>query len=191
MNIIMSYIDYNMASLSEREVFSCTKTQTAEIYSRLSAKEEILGAVLIATCNRTELYFSLKEGTELNPFSALCQCIGVSYDDYSHMSKTLEEMKLSCTVQSSFRCGISDLGRRPDCDTGGRRAEAAQKVKATDAVLNVMFRQGVAAGKKVKTLVDFKVDDNSTASRAVKLIRTNPAAEKGSGNRKRYDRKTW
>ena len=90
LNIIMSYIDYNMASLSEREVFSCTKTQTAEIYSRLSAQEEILGAVLIATCNRTELYFSLKEGTELNPFSALCQCIGVSYDDYSHMSKTLE-----------------------------------------------------------------------------------------------------
>ena len=179
LNIIMSYIDYNMASLSEREVFSCTKTQTAEIYDRLSAREEILGAVLIATCNRTELYLSLKEGAELNPFFALCECIGVSYDDYSHMNKTLEgdEAFLHlCKVASGAESQI--WGDDQIVTQVDDALKAAQKVKATDAVLNVMFRQGVAAGKKVKTLVDFKVDDNSTASRAVKLIRTNPALKK-------------
>ena len=78
----MSYIDYNMAGLSEREIFSCTKTQTTEIYGRLKEKPEILGCVLIATCNRTELYLSLKEGTKVNPFK-LCEAIDINYTDYA------------------------------------------------------------------------------------------------------------
>lgn len=85
----MSYIDYNMAGLSEREIFSCTKTQTTEIYGRLKEKPEILGCVLIATCNRTELYLSLKEGTKVNPFKQLCEAIDINYTDYAFMNKTL------------------------------------------------------------------------------------------------------
>ncbi|MGN0658063.1 MAG: hypothetical protein ACI4LA_00520, partial [Emergencia sp.] len=42
-----------MAGLEERETFSCTQTQTENIYDMLRDREGILGCVLIATCNRT------------------------------------------------------------------------------------------------------------------------------------------
>lgn len=179
MNIVMSYIDYNMAGLSEREVFSCTKTQTEEIYEKLKAKPEILGAVLIATCNRTELYLSLKEGSRCNPFKALCQAIDIEYDDYAFMNKTLqgdEAMIHLCKVAAGAESQIWGDGQiisQVDAAIKG-----AQKAKATDAILNVLFRLGATAGKKVKTLVDFKVSDNSTASRAVNIIKKYPDVKK-------------
>ncbi len=179
MNIIMSYIDYNMAGLGEREVFSCTKTQTTAIYDKLKAKKEVLGAVLIATCNRTELYLSLKEGAFLNPFRELCEAIGVEYNNYTHMYKTLTGDKAIvhlCKVAAGAESQI--WGDDQIVTQVDDALKTAQKAEATDTILNVVFRNGVSAGKKVKTLIDFKVDDNSTASRAVKLLRTNPALKK-------------
>ena len=176
MNLIMSYIDYNMASLGEREIFSCTKTQTGQIYDMLKEREEILGAVLIATCNRTELYLSLSEEAELNPFEELCSAIDVNYADYVHMNRTLtgdDAISHLCKVAAGAESQI--WGDDQIVTQVDDALKAAQAAKATDTILNVVFRTGVSAGKKVKTLIDFKVDDNSTASRAVKLIRTNPA----------------
>ncbi len=175
MNIVMSYIDYNMAGLSEREVFSCTKTETAGIYAALSARPEVLGSVLIATCNRTELYLSLQEGARLNPFKALCEAIDVNYNDYAFMNRTLAGdaavmhlCKVAAGAESQI-WGDGQITRQVDDAVKG-----AQKAKASDAVLNVLFRIGVTAGKKIKTLVDFKVHDNSTASRAVAVIKKHP-----------------
>lgn len=175
MNIVMSYIDYNMAGLSEREAFSCTKTQTEEIYMMLKAKPEILGSVLIATCNRTELYLSLRPGVKVNPFKTLCEAIELNYNDYAFMNKTLtgnEAVTHLCKVAAGAESqiwGDGQITRQVDDAIKG-----AQKVKASDAVLNVLFRIGVTAGKKIKTLVDFKVHDNSTASRAVAILKEYP-----------------
>lgn len=172
MNIVMSYIDYNMAGLSEREVFSCTKTQTQEIYDKLKAKPEILGCVLIATCNRTELYLSLKEGVRLNPFRQLCEAVSINYTDYAFMNKTLagnDAVIHLCKVAAGAESqiwGDGQIARQVDDAIKG-----AQKAKASDAILNVLFRIGVTAGKRIKTVVDFKVNDNSTASRAVAIIK--------------------
>ncbi len=179
MNIVMSYIDYSMASLSEREVFSCTKTRTEAIYEQLKDTAGILGSVLIATCNRTELYLSLEEGADINPFQALCRVIGVDYGTYAHMNKTLaadDAILHLCKVASGAESQI--WGDDQIVTQVDDSLKAAQAAKATDTILNVVFRTGVSAGKKVKTLIDFKVDDNSTAARAVRLIRQNPDLKK-------------
>lgn len=174
----MSYIDYNMADLSQREVFSCTKTQTTEIYDKLKAKPEILGSVLIATCNRTELYLSLREGARINPFEQLCEAIDIKYAEYAFMNQTLTGndavvhlCKVAAGVESQI-WGDGQITRQVDDAIKG-----AQKVRASDAILNVLFRISVTAGKKVKTLVDFKVNDNSTAARAVSIIKKHAGAE--------------
>lgn len=175
MNMMMSYIDYNMAGLADREVFSCTKTQTTDIYDKLKANENILGAVLIATCNRTELYISAKKGADINPFKELCLAIGADYKRYEFMNRTLkgdEAILHLCRVAAGAESQI--WGDDQIITQVDDAVKEAQKKKASDPILNQVFRISVSAGKKVKTLVDFKVDDNSTASRAVKLIKTNP-----------------
>lgn len=179
MNIVMSYIDYSMAGLAEREVFSCTKTQTEAIYQKLKKTDGVSGSVLIATCNRTELYLSLKDGTDLNPFALLCTCLSLDYSKYSYMNRTLygeDAMDHLCKVAAGAMSQI--WGDDQIVTQVDDAVKAAQKAKASDAVLNTMFRIGVSAGKKVKTLVDFKVSDNSTAARAASVIKGCPSVHR-------------
>lgn len=179
MNIVMSYIDYSMAGIAERELFSCTKAQTESIYQKLKATDGVLGSVLIATCNRTELYLSLEDQARLNPFDLLCVCLGLDYSRYEHMNKTLtgdDAMEHLCKVASGAMSQI--WGDDQIVTQVDDAVKAAQKAKASDAILNTMFRIGVSAGKKVKTLVDFKVDDNSTAARAASVIKGCPSVHR-------------
>ncbi len=175
MNIVMSYIDYNMAALEEREIFSCNKTAVCEIYERLEKTEGIEGAVIIATCNRTELYLSLKDGEDMNPFLLLCQYLGVDYEKYKHINRTLrgdDAIVHLCKVAAGAESQI--WGDHQIISQVRDAIKEAGKVKASDAILNVVFRTAVSAGKKVKTLVDFKVNDNSTADRAVNILKNDP-----------------
>ena len=50
----------------------------------------------------------------------------------------------------------------------------AHKNKATDPVLNVMFRNAISAGKKVRTSVDLSARSDSTIDQAVKRILEDP-----------------
>ena len=55
MNIIATSIDHHRAELSEREIFACSDAQADRVYEMTKADPTIAGAVLINTCNRTEL----------------------------------------------------------------------------------------------------------------------------------------
>ncbi len=168
----MSYIDYSMADLTDREVFSFTKSEEREIYDFLCKDPDIMGAVIIATCNRTELYLSLRDGAEREPFRELCRAMGVSYEAYDHIHKTLrqtEAIRHLCKVASGAESQI--WGEDQIISQVRDAIKTAGELKSSDSILNVVFRTGVSAGKKVKTLVDFKTDDDSTASRAVSVLK--------------------
>lgn len=167
----MSYIDYNMATLEEREIFSCGKSAAENIYAYLSGVEGILGSVLIATCNRTELYLSLEDGAEVNPFEKLCEAMGYEYDKYKHINKTVSGEAAIVHLSRVAAGAESQIwGDYQIVTQVGDSIREARRLKASDTILNVVFRTGISAGKKVKTLVDFNVNDNSTASRAVRII---------------------
>ena len=61
MNIIIGGIDYSTANIDEREKFSFTNSKKADIYKKLDKLQYIKGAVILSTCNRMEVYFSLEE----------------------------------------------------------------------------------------------------------------------------------
>ena len=167
----MSYIDYNMASLEEREIFSCGKTAVENVYSYLSAADGILGSVLIATCNRTELYLSLEDGVDINPFEKLCEALGHDYDKYKHINRTIRGEDAIVHLSRVAAGAESQIwGDYQIVTQVGDAIRVARSLKASDTILNVVFRTGISAGKKVKTLVDFNVNDNSTASRAARII---------------------
>ena len=171
LNIVMSYIDYNMARLDEREVFSFRCVQTEEIYEKLKLNNQIRGAVLIATCNRTELYLSLENDAVIYPYEALCDAIGVEESKYSYMFRTLygdEAFVHLCKVSAGAESQL--WGDSQIITQVGNAVRSARKQKATDTFLNVMFRIAVSAGKKIKTNVNFSIHDDSTAQRAVDIV---------------------
>lgn len=179
MNIVMSYIDYNMAGLSDREKFSCTKTQINEIYVRLMENRDILGSVMIATCNRTELYLSMKDHVEADPFEQLCRAMGYEYRDYEYMHQTLngdDAVRHLCRVAAGSE---SQLWGDSQIITQVREAIVhARQVHASDTLLNVIFRTAVTAGKKIKTNVDFNIHDDSTAVRAAEKVAEDPSIKR-------------
>lgn len=174
MNVIMSFIDYSMASLDEREVFSLNTSALECVYEQISQHPQVLGTVIIATCNRTEIYLNLEDEADANPFRLLCQAIDVEYDSYKHIHSTLkmdDAIIHLCKVASGAESQI--WGDHQIISQVRDAIKKARELKKSDTILNVVFRTAIAAGKKVKTLIDFKVNDNSTAKRACNIIKSN------------------
>lgn len=173
MNIAMSSVDYNTADLENREKLSFTKSCMERIYDRIGEKNGVLGAVIISTCNRTEIYLSLEDGWELNPFELLCECADIDFEIYENMYVTKTDNDVIRHL-SELACGIkSQIWGEDQIITQVKDAAAfARSLNMTDSILEVMFRIAVSAGKKVKTLVDFKSDSNNSDKRAVNIIKS-------------------
>lgn len=81
MNIVMVSVDYKSAKIEGREKFSFTTNKVREAVRNIKATPLVRGAVLISTCNRTELYLSCEEECEINPVELLCREANVNHMD--------------------------------------------------------------------------------------------------------------
>ena len=179
MNIVMTYIDYNSASVSEREIFSCTQDKVEPIYEKIKNKKEINGAVLIATCNRTELYLSLDDDIDVDPCALLCDTMGLDEKKYRHLFRVLKNddaMRHASRLAAGTESQI--IGDTQIITQVREALWVAHKHKATDPVLNVMFRNAISAGKKVRSSVDLSVRDDSTIDQAVRRMMDEPGIRK-------------
>ena len=77
MKICMTGLDDVQAPIELREQLSFTKSAAAELDRRM-VELGCRGAVVLSTCNRTEVYLSLDEGQDLDPRALLCQAAGIS-----------------------------------------------------------------------------------------------------------------
>ena len=67
MHLCMSGLDYSVASIALREQLSFTKNGVLDMDCIIAANPQLLGVVLLSTCNRTELYLSCADGPDLDP----------------------------------------------------------------------------------------------------------------------------
>ena len=67
MHLCMSGLDYSVASIALREQLSFTKNGVLDMDRIIAANPQLLGVVLLSTCNRTELYLSCQLGEMPNP----------------------------------------------------------------------------------------------------------------------------
>ncbi len=167
----MSFVDHNSATIEHRERFSCTKEELTRFYTLMKEQSQVKGCVVISTCNRTEIYMSLTEGAKDRPSEIFCGFKGIDYQENKEYWTTLRGTSvvkhlclLASGTQSQLWGDAQIISQVRDAITQARRA------KAVDSIVNVLFRTGVSAGKRVKTLVDFKLNDDSTATRAVEVI---------------------
>ncbi|MFQ9800383.1 MAG: hypothetical protein ACLR23_17300 [Clostridia bacterium] len=149
MNIRMAGIDYSMAGIDIREQFSLTKSAQREVYRSLKQDRRIFGAVLVSTCNRTELYLSCEAGYEPNPFEILCHIVGQNYEDYT----LLHKMRCGDDVfwhLSQMACGAkSQIWGEDQIITQVKNSLLfARENQGTDAYLEVLFRMARYGGEK-------------------------------------------
>lgn len=169
--IIMAGIDQHKADITVREKLSFTKKQASEAMQELIRQENIVGCVLLSTCNRTELWLSLRGETEASAGELLCSLRGVEEAEYAPF---LEQRDGREAVEHLFylAAGLKSqiMGEDQILTQVGDALTLARDVYCTDQVLEILFRSAVTAGKKVKTNVPMPHGNASAADAAIAAL---------------------
>ncbi len=171
MSICMVGIDHNRADVDVRARFSFTKKNAAAAMLTWKKVPGILGCVVISTCNRMELWASTEEDWEGDLLELLCI---VKEADPTQYGKYFVQRRDREAVEHLFRltAGLESLILAEDqIITQVKEAlSLARENYVTDSVLEVLFRDAVTAGKKVKTNVTFSRANQTAMDQAVRML---------------------
>ena len=170
------------ADVSAREQFAFSEEQVRQILTELVQKDGISGAVLLATCNRTELYLSVQERRSSAEDNAVSQpAMDISPAEllrqYAHApekpftGRVLTEidavqhiMEVACGLHSQI------LHEEQIVTQVGHAVELARACRSTDGVLDTLFRTAVSAGKEAQTQVSVQNVPLSVSYSAVQQL---------------------
>ncbi len=173
MNLKMAGIDFTMADIEKRQCFSFTKKAMADAMEQMKKKEEIRGCVFLSTCNRMELWLSLREGARLMLPDFLCALKGLSAEQYKKYLVVRENEE---AVEHLFYLSAgmkSQIVGEDQILTQVKEALAfAREQEGTDRILEVLFRMAVTAAKQVKTKVSMDKANFSAAHHAVSFLKS-------------------
>jgi glutamyl-tRNA reductase len=169
MNIYMAGIDHQRAGLEEREVFTFTATSLSQALKKVSDQYPQTGCVIIATCNRTELWLS---GTESpSPEKLLLELKGYSeptcHDRFVCREGT-DAVDHLFMLAGGLRSQI--IGENQILAQVKEALEIARKAKSIDTALDRLFLAAISCAKRIKTETAITRANTSAASAAVQLI---------------------
>ena len=183
--VCMVGTDHGLASADVRSAFSLPADVREAVVSLVRAKLGATGVVLLATCNRTELWVSF-DGVE--PPARFVDAQGVPHPD-DPLAQALCEMHM--VDPSDFarylvcRSGDEAVGHLFHVACGLRSAIVAEdqivsqvkqaiaysrEIGVADSVLEVLFRQAVTTAKQVKSNVRFTRAYATAIDQAVALL---------------------
>jgi glutamyl-tRNA reductase len=177
LQIKMVGIDHNKASIQYRELFSFTKAESMEAMKQLKETFKIRGCIILSTCNRTELWLSVRaegEGvmTEMSAYEMLCDVKGINRQQFKELF-TAREGEDALWHLMELTCGLDSrvFGEDQIISQVRESLFLSRKCRCTDLVLERVFQTAIGAAKKVKSQVKLSAVDGSAALQAVSLLK--------------------
>ncbi len=171
MGIWMIGVDHTKADIDVRSVFSFTKKKLQEAYAYLRGFREISGSVILSTCNRMEWWISASEDACFSPAGLLCSFLGLEETAYAPY---FVERRGDEAVDHFFRlaAGLESMivGEDQILTQVGDALQLSRASFAADHVLEVLFRQGITAGKRAKTETSLSSADSSVIHTALRML---------------------
>ena len=171
MYLTMSGLDYSAAPIALREQLSFTRNGVVDMDRLIAADKNLLGVVLLSTCNRTELYLSCAEGPAPDAGEVLCRAAGADYQDFAHVfvRRSGEDcarhlMEVACGLRSQI------LGEDQILSQVKTAVALAREAGTADSVLETLFRTAAACGKAAKTAGRLTGLPTSAAHQAVAAL---------------------
>ena len=161
--IVMSGLDWTVAPLELREQFSLTQSHTKELNRQLRTLDGVEGAVLLSTCNRTEVYLSVSR-EDLRPGALLEGLLAVSGAPWVHRSGP-EAARHLMEVAGGLHSHI--WGEDQILTQVKTAIRLAREADASDPLLETLFRSAATAGKEIKSKVRLSGASASAAAAAV------------------------
>ncbi len=178
MSILLLGISHKDAPLSVREAFAYAGDERERVLNRILTEGAAREAVLLCTCNRTELYaYTGEDGTEREAFLALQQILtdAAKREEKKALSGYFRFYQGEKAVSHLFSVvsGLDSMVMGEDQILG--QVKEAQEYSMergySGTYLNTLFRYAVTAAKKVKTETNLSKTPVSTASLAVHAAR--------------------
>ena len=171
MSIQMVGIDHSRAGIDVRSIFSFTKKGIESAFEYVKTLKGVEGCIILSTCNRMELWISIKEDAEVSLVSELCSIKKVSEEKYEKYFVCRDGRE---AVSHLFRlsCGLESriLGEDQILTQVKDALGIAREHFTTDGALEVLFRMAVTAGKKIKTEVPFSHGNPSVIHQAIQML---------------------
>ena len=171
MAIWMIGVDHTKADLDVRGVFSFTKKKLQEAYEYFRGFPEISGSVILSTCNRMEWWLSVSEDASFSPQALLCSFLGLGEAAYAPF---FAERRGDEAVDHFFRlaAGLESriVGEDQILTQVGDALSFSRAADGADRVLEVLFRKGITAGKRVKTETSLSSADSSIIHTALRML---------------------
>ncbi|MDO5519136.1 MAG: glutamyl-tRNA reductase [bacterium] len=149
-------ISHKKADASIRERYALGTGECIELEKQMCALDGVRGAVILSTCNRTELYVSLEEDRE-NDLLFQLQALFADYK-YQPKEELLQYFNIFSedqAIRHLFKVcsGLESkiIGEDEILHQVKQAFYQAKENEMTDYELNVIFQHGIANAKKAKT----------------------------------------
>lgn len=166
-------LNHKTAPVEAREIFSLSKEQTKEALSQLENYEPLTEAVILSTCNRSELYAVAEDKEE--GFLAMREFLF----DITGADEPMEEYLFCCEGKEAathlFKVSASldslVIGEGQILSQVKAAYTLAKEMGTTNTVLNLLFHHAIAIGKKVRSETKIAFQSVSVSYAAVELAK--------------------
>ncbi|NLG31910.1 MAG: glutamyl-tRNA reductase [Syntrophomonadaceae bacterium] len=174
MYILLVGLNHKTAPVEVREKLSICGSDLDSAYQVLMENENLEGVVILATCNRTEIYATTRDVSE---GSKALEGFLEKYSGFEHdiLQKYLYKPSCYDTIRHLFNVtsGLDSmvLGEAQIISQVKEAYQSAINAGASDGVLNSLFQKAIYVGKKVRTETTIDKHSLSVSSIAVELAR--------------------
>ena len=161
-------LNHKTTPIEIREKFSVSKEALRCGLENLDSYDGLNEAVILSTCNRSEIYAVTAQDCDASLHQFLNDLIGSNIDE-----KFLYEYNGEACAEHLFEvaAGIDSLvlGEGQILSQVKEAYAIAKSAAATDTVLNTLFNRAIASGKRVRTETKIAYNSVSVSSAAVEL----------------------
>ena len=161
-------LNHTTAPIEIREKFSIGKEALRRGLENLDGYDGLNEAVILTTCNRSEIYAVTADDCEASLHQFLNDLIGGVFDE-----KFLYEYDDEACTEHLFKvaAGLDSLvlGEGQILSQVKEAYTTAKSAQATSTILNTLFNRAIAAGKRVRTETKIAYNSVSVSSAAVEL----------------------
>jgi glutamyl-tRNA reductase len=173
MHLVVIGLNHKTAPVAIREKFAVSTEDISKALERIDDYPSIDGAVILSTCNRSEVYavvdkkenvsevkkffFSLTAMPEINAKYFYC---------FTERDCIYHLLKVAASLDSLI------IGEGQILSQVKKAYEIAHSCQATDAILNMLFNKAIATGKRVRTETHIAYNPVSVSYAAVKLAQS-------------------
>lgn len=164
MFILVVGLNHRTAPVEIREKLTFTKSQLPKALKSLNDMNFIEGNLIVATCNRTEIYTAVSDVEKglqnIKEFIAsYCNFNKNDLRQYLYVKSLYEGVRHLFRVASGLDSMV--LGETQILGQIKEAYEEALKIKSTNAVLNTLFQKAISVGKRVRT--ETLIDQNAVS----------------------------